>query len=172
MEIKKNQTFKTPVGLFLKVQTVRESGLHTLVLIDKKGKAIPEKRNTRGHVIQRTDRLCTEETIRSFKKVAIALMLLLSTSGFAQNKFVLAENSVHKVVMTDHLKTIVFDGRVYEVLERKGWYRMRNDSITWVYGHDPKNFKDMVKIGFYNEFKNYVLSIKTNNRKIEKDVIN
>ena len=78
MEIKKNQTFKTPVGLFLKVQIVRESGLHTLVLIDKKGKAIPEKRNTRGHVIQRTDRLCTEETIRSFKKVSADLPFLIN----------------------------------------------------------------------------------------------
>lgn len=172
MEIKKNQTFRTPVGLFLKVQTVRESGMHTMVLIDKKGDTIPEKRNTRGHVIQRTERLCTEETIRSFKKVAIAIMLVLSTSGFAQKKFVLAENSAHKVVMTDHLKTIVFDGRVYEVPKRRGWYRMRNDSITWIYGHDPKNFKDMVKIGFYNEFKSYVLSLKTDNLKTEKDVIN
>lgn len=69
MEVKKNQTYKTPAGLFLKVQTVRESGLHTLELIDKKGNVIPEKRNKRGHVIMRNIRVCSEETIKSFRKI-------------------------------------------------------------------------------------------------------
>ena len=69
MEVKKNQTYKTPAGLFLKVKTVRNTGLHTLELIDKKGNVIPEKRNKRGHVITRNIRICSEETIRSFKKV-------------------------------------------------------------------------------------------------------
>lgn len=71
MELKKNQTFKTPSGLFLKVKTIRESGIHTLELVDTNGHPLPEKRNTFGHIIQRSNRLCTVETIRSFKKITI-----------------------------------------------------------------------------------------------------
>ncbi|EJL66916.1 hypothetical protein PMI10_00496 [Flavobacterium sp. CF136] len=69
MEIKKKQIFKTPAGLYLKVKIIRESKLHTLVLVDKKGNLLPERRNNRGHVIERSDRLCSEETILTFKKV-------------------------------------------------------------------------------------------------------
>lgn len=69
MEIKKKQTFKTSAGILLRVKTVRESGMHTLESIDKNGKVIPERRNTRGHVIQRNELLYSEETIRSFKQI-------------------------------------------------------------------------------------------------------
>lgn len=69
MTIKSDQKYKTPAGLILRVKTVRESGLHTLVLIDKQGNIIPEKRNKRGHVITRNIRVCSEETIKSFRKI-------------------------------------------------------------------------------------------------------
>ena len=69
MDIKKKQTYRTPAGVFLKVKTVRESGMHTLTTVDKNGNVIPERRNTRGHVIHRPDHLCSEETIRTFKKI-------------------------------------------------------------------------------------------------------
>ncbi|URM37191.1 hypothetical protein [Flavobacterium anhuiense] len=69
MEIKKKQKYKTPSGTFLKVKTVRDTGMHTLILIDKDGNPLPEKRNKRGHVIQRTTHLCTNETIRTFKQI-------------------------------------------------------------------------------------------------------
>lgn len=69
MTIKSDQKYKTPAGLILRVKTVRESGLHTLVLIDKQGNTIPEKRNKRGHVIMRNIRVCSEETIKSFRKI-------------------------------------------------------------------------------------------------------
>lgn len=166
MEVKKNQTYKTPIGLFLKVTTVRESGLHTLSLIDHKGNPVEEKRNTRGHVIQRAQRICSDETIRSFKKVSLAVLLMLSSLGYSQKRFVRSEDSKHKVEMTEHLKTIVFDGRVYKIKDgnHKGWYRMRNDSITWVYGLNPENSRDVVLVGFYNEFKSYVISVKTEDR--------
>jgi len=69
MEIKKNQTFKTPGGLLLKVKNVRESGVHTLELVDEYGNVVPERRNRSGHVIERSLRICSTETIRSFKKL-------------------------------------------------------------------------------------------------------
>lgn len=69
MRVKENETYKTPAGLLLRVKTLRDSGLHTLELIDNKGNLVPEKRNKRGHVIMRNIRVCSEETIRSFKKV-------------------------------------------------------------------------------------------------------
>ncbi|MHC0442349.1 hypothetical protein [Flavobacterium sp. 3-210] len=69
MALQVNQKYKTPAGLLLKVKTVRESGLHSLELIDKEGNVIPYKRNSFGHVIQRSDRFCSTETIESFKKV-------------------------------------------------------------------------------------------------------
>jgi hypothetical protein len=68
MRVKENQTYKTPVGLLLRVKTIGQSGTHILELIDKKGNIVPEKRNKRGHVITRNIRVCSEETIRSFKK--------------------------------------------------------------------------------------------------------
>lgn len=161
MEVKKNQTYKTPVGLFLKVTTVRESGLHTLSLIDPKGNPVEEKRNTRGHVIQRAQRICSEETIRSFKKVAIGMLLLFSSLGYSQKKFVRSEDSKHKVMMIGQMNTLSFDGRIYSIDKKRGWYHMKNDSIIWVYGHNPTNFKDVVKVGFYKDFQHYVVSIKT-----------
>lgn len=69
MEIKKKQKYITPSGALLKVKTVRESGVHTLILIDKEGNTLPEKRNKRGHVIQRATHLCSSETISSFKQI-------------------------------------------------------------------------------------------------------
>lgn len=161
MVIIKGQTYKTPAGLILKVKTVRESGIHTLELIDEKGNVIPERRNSFGHVVERSERICTEETISSFKKVTLLILMFLSFTTYSQQKFVLAVNSKHKVEMIDELKTISFNGRIYEIKQgtRRGW--IIKDSITWVYGHNPKKFKDMVKVGFYNNFKNYVVSTKT-----------
>jgi hypothetical protein len=69
MAIEVNQVFKTSEGRLLKVKTIRESGFHTLTTIDKNGEAIPDMKNSFGHIIDRCDRLCSEETIRSFKKV-------------------------------------------------------------------------------------------------------
>jgi hypothetical protein len=68
MRVKENQTYKTPAGLLLRVKTIGQSGTHILEHIDKKGNIVPEKRNKRGHVITRNIRVCSEETIRSFKK--------------------------------------------------------------------------------------------------------
>jgi len=69
MKIKENQTYRTPEGRILRVKTVRESGLHTLELINKEGNVIAEKRNSFGHVILRSERFCSTETIESFKKI-------------------------------------------------------------------------------------------------------
>ena len=93
-------------------------------------------------------------------KIAIILILtMISISAYSQKQFVLAENSKHKVTINEDGTALRFDGRTYFIDQKKGWYR--NDSIIWIYGHDPKNWKDMVKIGFYNDYKNYVVSIKT-----------
>lgn len=162
MEIKKNQTFKTPVGLYLKVKTVRESGLHTMQLIDEKGKPVQEKRNVRGHVIERSERVCSNETIKTFKKIAIAFLLLICLPSYSQKKkFVLGEDSKHNVLMIGQMQTISFDGRIYSINKRSGWYVDRNDTIIWVYGHNPSNFKDVIKVGFYKDFQHFVVSLKT-----------
>ncbi|MDI6034020.1 hypothetical protein QLS91_13140 [Flavobacterium sp. LB2P84] len=69
MALEINQVFRTPQGRILKVKTIRESGIHTLITIDEKGGVIPDKKNSFGHVVDRSERLCSEETIKSFKKV-------------------------------------------------------------------------------------------------------
>lgn len=69
MEVTKNQVFKTPAGRILKVKTVRISGIHTLTTINEKGIVIPDKKNSFGHIIDRCDRFCSEETIKTFKKI-------------------------------------------------------------------------------------------------------
>ena len=68
MEIKKNQVYRTPNNRIVRVKTVRECGLHTLETIDENGNVIGDVKNSFGHVIDRSDRLCSEETIRTFKK--------------------------------------------------------------------------------------------------------
>lgn len=69
MAIDKNQKYQTPEGLLLRVKTIRESGVHTLERIDKNGNVIPDVKNSFGHVIVRSERFCSTETIESFKKI-------------------------------------------------------------------------------------------------------
>jgi hypothetical protein len=71
MKLEIGQAYKSPAGYLLKVKTIRESGMHTLILIDSQGKEIDEKRNLAGHVVLRSERLCSEETIKSFKLIKI-----------------------------------------------------------------------------------------------------
>jgi hypothetical protein len=93
-------------------------------------------------------------------KIAIALMLMtISLSSYSQKNFVRSENSKHKVTINQGVDTLQFDGRTYFIDPKRGWYR--NDSIIWVYGHDKKKWKDVVKVGFYNDYKSYVVSTKT-----------
>jgi len=69
MKLAIGQTFKTPAGLFLKVKRIGEVGVHTFSLVDENGEIIPERKNRFGHVTVRNVRVCTEETIRTFKKL-------------------------------------------------------------------------------------------------------
>lgn len=69
MAVEKDQVYKTNEGRFLKVKTIRESGIHTLTTIDKEGNSIPDRRNSSGHIVDRSDRFCSDETIRTFKKI-------------------------------------------------------------------------------------------------------
>jgi hypothetical protein len=97
------------------------------------------------------------------KKTLVTIALIISTTSFAQRKnFVRSENSKHKVVMTEFLKTMTFDGKKYTINERRGVFQYRNDTIVWVYGQDPARWGHKpILIGFYNDFKNYVVSAKT-----------
>ncbi|TDE53791.1 hypothetical protein [Flavobacterium sp. GT3P67] len=72
MALEINQVYKTPQGRILKVKTIRESGIHTLITIDEKGEVLPDKKNSFGHVVDRSERLCSDETIRSFKQIKTA----------------------------------------------------------------------------------------------------
>lgn len=69
MAIQINQVYKTSSGKLLKVKTIRESGIHTFIQIDENGNVIEDRKNSFGHVVDRSERLCSEETIRSFKQV-------------------------------------------------------------------------------------------------------
>lgn len=69
MAVEKNQIYKTKDGRLLKVKTIRESGIHTLTTIDVNGEPAEDKKNSFGHIIDRSERLCSEETIKTFKKV-------------------------------------------------------------------------------------------------------
>lgn len=69
MAIQINQVYKTPAGKLLKVKTIRESGIHTFIQIDENGNVIEDRKNSFGHIVDRSERLCSEETIRSFKQV-------------------------------------------------------------------------------------------------------
>lgn len=91
--------------------------------------------------------------------ITILMIMLIGISSYSQKKFVLGEYSVHKVTINEDGTALKFDGRTYFIDKKRCVYR--NDSITWIYGHDLKNWKDFVKVGFYNNFKNYVVSIKT-----------
>jgi hypothetical protein len=66
-----NQVYKTQSGRLLKVVSVKESGCHHFVEIDKKGKRVVEKRNNSGQVVHRTSVVYSEETISSFEKIVI-----------------------------------------------------------------------------------------------------
>jgi hypothetical protein len=93
-------------------------------------------------------------------KIAIVLMLMtMSFSTYSQKHFVRSENSKHRVSINQYGNELKFDERTYFINKKKGWYR--NDSIIWVYGHSSKNWKNMVKVGFYNNYKNYVVSVKS-----------
>jgi hypothetical protein len=69
MAVEANQVYKTPEGRILRVKIVRETGIHTLETLDQDGNIIPDAKNSLGHIIDRSDRLCSDETIRSFKKI-------------------------------------------------------------------------------------------------------
>jgi hypothetical protein len=69
MKILKNEVYETQDGLLLKVQKVNDCGTHIFKLVDEKGKDIKERRNHRGHVTLRATRVCTNETVLTFKKV-------------------------------------------------------------------------------------------------------
>lgn len=71
MKLELNQVFKTPKGLYLRVKKVNESGTHIFQLIEKDGTEVPERRNKFGHVTERNIRVCSEETISTFKKVKV-----------------------------------------------------------------------------------------------------
>jgi hypothetical protein len=73
MAVEKNQVYKTKEGRFLRVKIIRELGIHTLTTIDKEGNIIPDKKNSHGHIIDRSDRFCSDETIKSFKKIKLQL---------------------------------------------------------------------------------------------------
>jgi hypothetical protein len=62
------QVYKTAEGRLLRIKTIRECGLHTLETIDQNGNVVPDKINGHKHVIDRCDRFCTEESIKTFKK--------------------------------------------------------------------------------------------------------
>jgi len=71
MNLEIGQIFETPAGLFLKVKKIGEVGVHTFWLVDEKREIVPERKNSFGHVVVRNVRVCTEETIRTFKKVKL-----------------------------------------------------------------------------------------------------
>ena len=96
------------------------------------------------------------------KKIIIGFLMLLNATSYCQSRFVRSEESKHKVtLLSKDLDSFYFDNRLYVVYKRSGMYKMKKDSITWIYGHNPFHFKDMVKVGFYDDFKKYVISIKT-----------
>jgi hypothetical protein len=94
------------------------------------------------------------------RNLLMIIFLLLSIGSVAQKKFVKSADSKHIItsIADDYIK---FDGRDYYIHPKRGWYKSDNDSITWVYGHSKDNWADMVKIGFYNDRKGYVISIQT-----------
>jgi hypothetical protein len=69
MDLQVGQIFKTTQGLLLKVKKVGEVDVHTFWLVDEDGEIIPERKNSFGHVVTRNIRVCSEETIRTFKKI-------------------------------------------------------------------------------------------------------
>jgi hypothetical protein len=69
MDLQIGQTFRTPAGLLLKVKKIGAVEVHTFWLVDEKGEIVPERKNSFGHVVTRNIRVCTEEAIRTFKKV-------------------------------------------------------------------------------------------------------
>jgi hypothetical protein len=93
------------------------------------------------------------------KMSATVFLFLITSSSFSQKRFVRAENSSHTVTINQDGTALQFDGRTYFVDPKRGWYR--NDTIVWMYGHDKNKWKDMVKVGFYNNYKNYVVSVKS-----------
>jgi hypothetical protein len=97
------------------------------------------------------------------KKIILLALFFVSSLLFSQkNNFVKSNNSTHKVVMTEFLKSMTFNGKKYEINERRGVFKYRKDTIVWVYGQDPNHWGiKPILIGFYNDFKNYVVDTKT-----------
>lgn len=93
------------------------------------------------------------------KTTLTIVVLLMSSFCFSQKNFIRSENSKHTVTINQDGTALQFDGRTYLIHQKRGLYL--NDSIIWVYGHNPKKYKDMIKVGFYNNYKNHVVSIKT-----------
>ncbi len=69
MAVEVGQIYKTKQKVFLRVKTIRESGLCTMQLLDKNLIPVEEVRNTKGHIVLRAERFCTIEIIETFKKV-------------------------------------------------------------------------------------------------------
>jgi hypothetical protein len=108
---------------------------------------------------------CEKSFFNSFlammKRSLTILVLLISSFCFSQKHFVRSENSRHTVTINQDGTALQFDGRTYLIDQKRGWYQNKNDSIIWIYGHDRKKWKDMVKVGFYNNYKNHVISIQS-----------
>jgi len=68
MNLEKNGVYETKMNNFLKFIRKTEF-LYYFVLCKKDGELIPEKRNSNGVVVVRSERTYTEETVLTFKKV-------------------------------------------------------------------------------------------------------
>jgi hypothetical protein len=69
MSIEINQIYLTKDSRLLKVKRGLEAGVYAMQTVDEKGKVIPNKRNSFGHVIDRCERFCSGETIKTFKLI-------------------------------------------------------------------------------------------------------
>ncbi len=69
MAVEVGQIYRTKEKVFLKVKTVRESGLCTMQLLDDNLIPVEDVRNTKSHIVLRAERFCTVEIVESFKRV-------------------------------------------------------------------------------------------------------
>jgi len=71
MAIELKQIYKTPMGKFLQVVAVKESGFHHFIEVSDNVNNTPvtEQRNSFGHVTRRVNPVYSEETISTFKKM-------------------------------------------------------------------------------------------------------
>lgn len=100
------------------------------------------------------------------KKILFIISVLFIVSCSSQYKYVYEKDSKHTVKMKEHLKVIEFDSDIYLIKQnepgkRIGWYIDRSDTIVWVYAKHNNDVANVIKIGYYNNFKNYVVSQDT-----------